>query len=412
MNFRPWLDTVEDLAKVVSYEQALREMLETCLDNPNWLDDPESTGLYPFMAACWSHPELQLMIRGVMHFWDRERRATFEACLQPYLKTRINGTAPLYQTATDLLNEELPAQQWMIEKLLHEGLVLFGGKSKRGKSYLALDLAMSMAAGRSAFGHPEFAVRHAKKVLYIALEDGKRRLQDRLRAIQPNVTQLDNLCFAYEWPPLTEGGLEQLTDAITQRAFHVIILDILAKVEGTAQNGRREKDYHEVYSLFDALQELRNTHSFTLLMLTHLRKQDAEDVFDTLHGSVAYAGAQDVLWVMERKPQDDIAVLHIRDKDAEDLSLALRFQDGCWHFLGEGESHIQGQIARDIVQVLREEERPLSIKDIMQSTGIPQAKYANVRQTLTRLAKEDLILRVDRGRYAIGYRALHDDVPF
>ena len=412
MTPRPWLHVVDDLASIVPYEQALQETLETCLTHEHWLAEPELTGLYPFLAACWRLPPLRLMIQAQCQFWAKEQRATFEACLQPYLTSSQNGHEPIYQSATSLLAEALPDPQWMIEKLLHEGLVLFGGKSKRGKSYLALDLAVSMAAGRSAFGHPDFAVRSPKKVLYIALEDGKRRLQDRLRAIQPNLVELDTLCFAYEWPLLTEGGMEQLAAAVEEHHFQVLILDILAKVEGSAANGRGEKDYHEVYDIFAKLQALRNTHSFALLMLTHLRKQDAEDVFDTLHGSVAYAGAQDVLWVLERKPHDDIAVLHLRDKDAEDLSLALRFQDGCWHFLGEGEEHVQGQMARDVLQVLREEQRPCSIRDIQLATGIPPARYAYLRKILSKLAEEDLILRVDRGRYAIGYRALKEENPF
>ena len=409
-----WLDVVADVATVAPYEQALRETLETCLSDPGWLNEPEFSGVYPFLAVCWVYPELQLLIRGNMAYWDRERRATFESCLAPYLTHAQNGIddKPHYQTATELLAEKLPERRWMIEGLMHEGLILFGGKSKRGKSYLALDLAMAMAAGRSAFGHPDFAVRAKRRVLYIALEDGKGRIQERLRKIQPNIETLDTLAFSYTWPLLTQGGMGQLEAAITEEKFDVIVLDILARVEG-APPGKGDRDYHEVYDLFASLQTLRSHHSFTLLMLTHLRKQDAEDVFDTLHGSVAYAGAQDVLWVLERKPNDDVAVLHLRDKDAEDLSIAIQFKDGCWHFLGEGEEHVQGQAAREIIQALREEERPLSIREIMQCTGMPQSKYAQVRKTLSRLAAEDLILRVDRGRYAIGYRAMHEqDVPF
>ena len=49
-------------------------------------------------------------------------------------------------------------------------------------------------------------------------------------------------------------------------------------------------------------------------MLTHLRKAEADDIFDTLHGSVAYQGVQDSLWVLERPPQDSVGVLHIRGK--------------------------------------------------------------------------------------------------
>ena len=51
-------------------------------------------------------------------------------------------------------------------------------------------------------------------------------------------------------------------------------------------------------------------------MLTPLRKAEAEDIFDTLHGSVAYQGVQDTLWVLERPPRDAVGALHVRERTA------------------------------------------------------------------------------------------------
>ena len=122
-------------------------------------------------------------------------------------------------------------------------------------------------------------------------------------------------------------------------------------------------------------------------MLTHLRKQDAEDVFDSLHGSVAYQGAQDVLWVLERKPKDDFAFLHIRDKDADDQTIALRFVEGHWEYVGEGEEYEVSRDERKVLKVLAEEKREMGIPEILKAAGFAEARYGYVRSSSSRWSK-------------------------
>ena len=52
------------------------------------------------------------------------------------------------ENADDLMTDTIPSPRPIVEGLLHEGMLLFGGKSKRGKSWLMLDLALSVATGR------------------------------------------------------------------------------------------------------------------------------------------------------------------------------------------------------------------------------------------------------------------------
>ena len=203
-----------------------------------------------------------------------------------------------------------------------------------------------------------------------------------------------------------------LESYIVDHGFRLIVLDVLAKVEPSVKGGKEEAGYHAVYETFAPLQALRNQHPFCLVMLTHLRKADAEDVFDTLHGSVAYQGAQDVLWVLERKPKDDMAVLHLRDKDAEDKTVTLHFTEGHWEFEGEGEAFETGREQRHILETLLDEKAPMSINDLMKAMGYQTGRYEGVRKLLQRMAKEDLIYRTDRGRYAATFRAAEEVPPF
>ena len=303
---------------------------------------------------------------------------------------------PSHETGTQLLQATIPIPAQFFDGLLHEGMLLFGGKSKRGKSWLAFDMAMSLAIGRAAFRHFPNIVK--APVLYLALEDGRARLQGRMRQIQANIQTLDDLHLRYIFPLLADGAIDILGELIEQYHYGLIVVDVLARLEGAGKRG--EKNYLEVYDMFAPIQELRKKLPFCFMMLTHLRKSEAEDVFDNIMGSTAYQGAQDVLWVLERKPKDDFAFLHVRDKDTEDKTIALRFIDGHWEYMGEGEEYALGRDQRRIIQILTEEHREVSIQEIMMAGGFPDAKYAYIRNMLVSMVKDDLIHRARHGKYS------------
>ena len=329
--------------------------------------------------------------------WDQFLEHAHRAIMQQSpVSTSDAVTLSPPETLTQLLDAEIPTPTQLFEGLMHEGMLLLGGKSKRGKSWLMFDLAIALAVHRAAFRH--FPCPQGMPVLYLALEDGRARLQNRARLIQPNLATADQFHLRYTFPSLSEGGIELLAREIEQYHYGLVVIDVLARVEKAGAKG--EKNYHEVYEMFAPLQELRKHHPFCLAMLTHLRKQDAEDVFDSLHGSVAYQGAQDVLWVLERKPKDDFAFLHIRDKDADDQTIALRFVEGHWEYVGEGEEYEVTRDERKVLKVLAEEKREMGIPEILKAAGFPETRYGYVRKLLVAMVKNDLIHRTQHGKYS------------
>ena len=74
------------------------------------------------------------------------------------------------QSATTLLQSTFAPLKWLAAGLIHEGNIIFAGKSKRGKSWIALNIAVALATGGEVFGHYE--VPQAVKVAYCAFEDG------------------------------------------------------------------------------------------------------------------------------------------------------------------------------------------------------------------------------------------------
>ena len=349
--------------------------------------------------------------------WSRIRTAAkqqgldvplwIEALDEAIRHTNGHGTSllPPPETLTHLIADDIAPPKQLFTGLMHDGMLLFGGKSKRGKSWLIFDLAIALAVGRAGFRH--FPCPAPMPVLYLALEDGRARLQGRAKAIQPNLTTANDFHLRYSFPPLAHGGIEALHAEISCYHYGLVIIDVLAKLE-TSATSKSERGYHDVYDMFTPLQELRKHHPFCLAMLTHLRKQEADDVFDALMGSVAYQGAQDVLWVLERKPKDDFAFLHIRDKDAEEKTIALRFLDGHWEYIGEGEEYEVSRDSRKIIQVLNQEKRDLSIPEIMKAGDFAESKYAYIRNVLVTLVKDDFIHRTKQGRYSATVRGAYE----
>ena len=310
------------------------------------------------------------------------------------------------EDADDLLADTISPPRPIVEGLLNEGMLLFGGKSKRGKSWLMLDLALSVATGNRVWGH--FEVPEPQPVLYMALEDSRRRIQQRLRDIRPDVRTNGMLHLLYNFPLLNDGGLEKLQGYIESRRYRLIIIDVLARIEPATRH-RNDTTYHDIYSLFAPLQDLHRQHPQCLAMVTHLRKAEAEDIFDTLHGSVAYQGVQDALWVLERPPRGSVGVLHTCQNDGEQQALQLSFGHGHWEFLGHDDDIRQSQ-ERQLVRELAVDagDRGLSIPDILKALSQPRERYQAVKQLLYRMIQDNQMMRLSRGRFGAGPKNAHD----
>ena len=97
------------------------------------------------------------------------------------------------QTAADLMLKELPEVSHIVPGFIAEGVTVLAGKSKLGKSWWALGVAIAVATpGGVAFG--SVSVGHGD-VLYLSLEDNERRLQRRLNQLLPTGHRPERLFY-------------------------------------------------------------------------------------------------------------------------------------------------------------------------------------------------------------------------
>lgn len=119
----------------------------------------------------------------------------------------IENDKPVAKSLISLLNEEIEPVKWAVSSLLPEGATILAGAPKLGKSILSLNIALSVALGNSVLDSYN---AEQGDVLYLALEDGKRRLQERVKDMDIPFT--NSLPFDYEtdWPNFDNGGLDRI----------------------------------------------------------------------------------------------------------------------------------------------------------------------------------------------------------
>ena len=147
---------------------------------------------------------------------------------------------------TELYNTVYKAKQPLIDGILHTGTYLFVGAPKLGTSFFMAQLAYHVSTGTPLWDYPT----RKGTVLYLALEDDYRRLQERLYRMF-GVNENENLHFSVTANNLNDGLDEQLSGFISKHPDTVlIIIDTLQKVrEMGGENYSYANDYQIITKL-------------------------------------------------------------------------------------------------------------------------------------------------------------------
>ena len=214
------------------------------------------------------------------------------------------------------------------------GTFLFCGSSKIGKSWLALDLGLHVSTGTKFWNYD------VKKtaVLYLCLEDGERRLQDRMFNLASEYPK--NFYYSTEAMTIDTNLIQQLEE---QKKAHpeigLIIIDTLAAIRGeqTAVNGNA---YLGDYNIVRVLHDFSLRNSITILIVHHVRKGNSIDPFEDISGTNGLYAASDGAFIMRREAYsgDSNVKLYHRHRDMEERVYTIDFdKTGCrWNLVDEG----------------------------------------------------------------------------
>lgn len=312
-----------------------------------------------------------------------------------------NGHRPTTFTAVDLMALKMPKINYVVPDILPEGVTILGGKPKLGKSWMTLQIAIAVATGGLALGTKRV---EAGEVLYLSLEDHKRRLQRRLDKLL-NGEPPAGLHLAVEWPRADEGGVEAI-DAFLRNhpGVRLVVIDTLARFK--PRTSARRSQYDEDRDAVDPLAPLVADHGIAIVVVHHLREMESDDPLDMIHGSAGTTGGVDGVLVLKRKRGTADAFMVVEGRDIEHpAELALNFdsETATWKIVGDAAEYRLSEGRRAILDALHNSDEPLGPKDItatINEKGVDM-KYGAVREMLSQMVKDGQVKNVGRGRYTV-----------
>lgn len=175
-------------------------------------------------------------------------------------------------------------RRWLIEELWADRAVgILGGEPKLGKSWLALDVAVSVASGAPCLRR--FAVKRPGPVLLYAAEDALHIVRQRLEAITTAAgVDLVGLPLHVITAPSVRLDLEQdrerLRATVAGLAPRLLVLDPFVRL-----HRRDENVAGEVAPLLAYLRQLERELGLAVLLVHHARKGGGARAGQALRGS-------------------------------------------------------------------------------------------------------------------------------
>lgn len=220
-----------------------------------------------------------------------------------------------------IMNIPMKPIEYCVDGLISQGLFVLAGAPKVGKSWLALDMCLSIAKGEKVLGK-ETLCGHA---VYLSLEDSLIRLQNRLYELTDEPS--DNLNFAIMAESISNGLPEQIE--YCRKRFDdlkIVVIDTLQKVRNES-----ESSYSSDYKELSVMKALADKLGIAIVLVHHTRKCSDSDPFNMISGSTGLSGCVDGSMVLiESKRGSRKAKLHCVGRDIENQEINVVFENSRW----------------------------------------------------------------------------------
>ena len=313
-----------------------------------------------------------------------------------------------------LMDRPLEPPNFVVDTLISQGLHILAGSPKVGKSWLALWLAVTVAKGEPVWN----MTTKQGTTLYLCLEDSVLRIQNRLFEITEDAP--DSVHFCTECALIGQGLEEQVEVFLTAHPdTMLVIIDTLQMIRPI-----HDATYANDYRDLSVLKRLADKHGIAILLIHHLRKEKAEDVFHRISGTTAISGAVDSSFTLvEEKRGSGRARLTCVGRDIEYRELTLeRNDENVWELVSD--SRTQQELLGDrIVYLLSELMRdrtefigtPTELSERIDPVGVerisPKKVSRQILQNLDALRKIGIsaVVRRSNGKRLIELRRAESD---
>ena len=216
--------------------------------------------------------------------------------------------------------------EFVVDGLLAQGLYILAGAPKVGKSWLALDMCLSIAKGEKVLGQETTQ----GTALYLCLEDSYARIQNRLYEITDEPTE--NLHFTVMSESIGSGLEEQIENFKKEHSdLKVVFIDTLQMIRSET-----DSSYSTDYKELSVLKSLADKLEIAIVVVHHTRKCSDSDPFNMISGSTGLSGCVDGSMVLvETKRGSRNAKLYCVGRDIENQEINLVFEKSRWKVVDE-----------------------------------------------------------------------------
>jgi len=221
-----------------------------------------------------------------------------------------------------------PTRRWLVDGLWSQAAVgIIGGAPKSAKSWLALDMAVSVASDTPCLG--AFDVLDPGRALLYMAEDTAPAVRARVAGIcahrRLDLDALDvHLITAASLRLDLERDRRRLSDLVTDLAPRLLLLDPFVRLHRGDEN-----DAGHISGLLAYLRELQREHQLAVVVVHHTRKNGGGAALgQTLRGSGDFHAWTDSSLYLRRKREGLVLTVEHRSAPTPDpLRLALAGDD-------------------------------------------------------------------------------------
>ena len=192
--------------------------------------------------------------------------------------------APLRTVRAADIEPEAEGPKWLIESLWPDPAVgIIGGQPKSWKSFLALDLALSVASGTPCLGR--YRVAEASSALIYLAEDSLLDVRCRIECLtQHRGLELDALDLDIIAEPVLRLDQERdqcrLLETVERLRPRLLVLDPLVRLHRLDENSSSE-----ISGLLGYLRGLQRSHDVSVVLVHHTSKRSQARHGQSLRGT-------------------------------------------------------------------------------------------------------------------------------
>jgi AAA domain len=306
-----------------------------------------------------------------------------------------DGTILPVRPVADLPEEESP-RSWLIEGLWSAAAVgIVCGNPKSGKTWIGLDMAVSVATGTPCLGRYKI-LEPGRALVYLA-EDSLPALRDRISSIgRSRGIQLAGMdLHVITVPRLRLDAREdrtRLMETVRHHRPRLLLLDPLVRLHGVNEN-----DAQEISELLSFLRDLQRSFDVAVVLVHHARKGGSQVGGQALRGSgdlwawgdsnwyLRHLDGKLVLSIEHRSARaPDPVTLRLVDDDEEQVHLEIE---------GPAQARDVRAVDEQILELLAKE-APLTRSQIRERLRV---KNERLGSALVELQRQNRIVRRTEG---------------